>query len=156
MKKQWVIAAFGALMLAARPAMVTGIAFDEGANSAKILKTAQDGKAGASVTGKAARLETAKESMNSSQAMAAWVKKNVRRLEKRAAKELSFKEISIDEDSIQCLATDSRLSDEGWIGACLAEGDLDYPNSSSVFQISVREEEGETMIVTISVLSTEI
>lgn len=155
MKMHWTGLAAASLLLATQTGMVLGLNFDQGVDGRQALKNAQTatvaGSAGKAVTSSGA------QEQDDSQALAAFVKKNLRKLEKQGARELELEEISFDDDSIRCVAVSSMMKGDSVVGTCILTGEQDYPNSSSVFAISVKDEEDNPQpVVTVAILSAEL
>jgi hypothetical protein len=83
-----------------------------------------------------------------------YVKKNLVEIERDGARGLKMSSISIDKDSVECLGAGSKSLDNLAVGTCLANGNLDYPNSDSVFAITVSQDD-EERTSGVQVLTTE-
>lgn len=85
-----------------------------------------------------------------------YVKKNLRKIERDGAREVGISSITIEKDSVECLGIGSATVEDVVVGTCLANGDLDYPNSESTFAITVSQDSrAETRSTTVQVLTTE-
>lgn len=88
-----------------------------------------------------------------------YVIRHLKKIEKDGARMNSRASISIDPASIECLANAGN-GDYPGVGVCTASGMLDYPNSDSLFAITIREKDpgfgtGQRKI-SVQILSAEI